>query len=97
MKPEITFPDFPLRCCGGYDHWRAGGMLFLLVLPHVGLTGTVILTNFSPGMTLALAFFAILVYPQELVTGNVSLVAGLSFGLAFGVTEIGSALLRKTG
>ena len=65
---------------------------FSLALPHVGLTGTVILTVFI-GMILSSAFSAILVYAQELVPGKVGLVAGLFFGLAFGVAGIGSAAL----
>ena len=65
---------------------------FSLALPHVGLTGTVILTVFI-GLILSSAFSAILVYAQELVPGKVGLVAGLFFGLAFGVAGIGSAAL----
>jgi FSR family fosmidomycin resistance protein-like MFS transporter len=61
-------------------------------LPHVGLTGTVVLTVFI-GVILASAFSAILVYAQELVPGNVGLMAGLFFGLAFGAAGIGSVLL----
>jgi FSR family fosmidomycin resistance protein-like MFS transporter len=67
---------------------------FSLVLPHVGLTGTVVLTVFI-GVILASAFSAILVYAQELVPGNVGLIAGLFFGLAFGAAGIGSALLGR--
>ncbi|MBX3738476.1 MAG: MFS transporter [Candidatus Didemnitutus sp.] len=65
---------------------------FSLLLPHVGLAGTVVLTVFI-GLILASAFSAILVYAQELLPGNVGLVAGLFFGLAFGAAGIGSALL----
>lgn len=67
---------------------------FSMALPHVGLTGTVVLTVFI-GVILASAFSAILVYAQELVTGNVGLIAGLFFGLAFGAAGIGSALLGR--
>jgi FSR family fosmidomycin resistance protein-like MFS transporter len=65
---------------------------FSLLLPHVGLTGTVILTVFI-GVILASAFSAILVYAQELVPGNVGMIAGLFFGLAFGIAGIGAAAL----
>ena len=65
---------------------------FSLLLPHVGLAGTVALTVFI-GVILASAFSAILVYATELVPGNVGLMAGLFFGLAFGAAGIGSALL----
>ncbi len=67
---------------------------FSLVLPHMGLTGTVVLTVFI-GVILASAFSAILVYAQELLPGNVGLVAGLFFGLAFGIAGIGAAVLGR--
>lgn len=65
---------------------------FSLALPHVGLVGTAVLTVFI-GMILASAFSAILVYAQELLPGKVGMVAGLFFGLAFGIAGIGSAAL----
>jgi FSR family fosmidomycin resistance protein-like MFS transporter len=65
---------------------------FTLVLPHVGLTATVILTVFI-GVILASAFSAILVYAQELVPEKVGMIAGLFFGLAFGIAGIGAAVL----
>ncbi len=67
---------------------------FSLLMPHMGLAGTVVLTVFI-GVILASAFSAILVYAQELVPGNVGLIAGLFFGLAFGAAGIGSALLGR--
>jgi FSR family fosmidomycin resistance protein-like MFS transporter len=67
---------------------------FSILLPHVGLVGTVILTVFI-GVILASAFSAILVYAQELVPGKVGMIAGLFFGLAFGVAGIGSAALGQ--
>jgi FSR family fosmidomycin resistance protein-like MFS transporter len=65
---------------------------FTLALPYVGLTGVVVLTVFI-GVILASAFSAILVYAQELVPGKVGMIAGLFFGLAFGIAGIGSAAL----
>ncbi|RIK88334.1 MAG: MFS transporter [Planctomycetota bacterium] len=65
---------------------------FALVLPHVGLTATVILTVFI-GMILASAFSAILVFAQELLPGRVGTVAGLFFGFAFGVSGIAAVAL----
>jgi len=65
---------------------------FTLLLPYVGLTATVVLTVFI-GTILASAFSAILVYAQELVPGKVGMIAGLFFGLAFGIAGIGSAAL----
>ncbi|MSU46453.1 MAG: MFS transporter [Lacunisphaera sp.] len=67
---------------------------FSLVLPHVGLTVTIVLTVFI-GVILASAFSAILVYAYELLPGNVGLVAGLFFGLAFGIAGIGSVVLGR--
>jgi len=67
---------------------------FTLLLPHVNLTTTVILTVFI-GFILASAFPAILVYAQELVPGKVGTIAGLFFGVAFGLGGIASATLGK--
>lgn len=67
---------------------------FSLALPHVGLQMTAVLTVFI-GLILASAFSAILVYAQELMPGKVGMVAGLFFGLAFGIAGIGSAVLGK--
>ncbi len=67
---------------------------FTLILPHVGLTATVILTVFI-GVILASAFSAILVYAQELVPGRVGMISGLFFGLAFGCAGIAAAALGR--
>jgi len=65
---------------------------FTLLLPYTGLAGTVTLSVVI-GLVLASAFSAILVYGMELMPGRVGMVAGLFFGLAFGMAGIGSALL----
>ncbi len=65
---------------------------FSLILPHVGLAATAALSVVI-GVVLASAFSAILVYAQEIVPGRVGLVAGLFFGLAFGISGIASAAL----
>lgn len=67
---------------------------FTLILPHAGLAWTIVLSVFI-GAILASAFSAILVYAQELIPGKVGLVAGLFFGLAFGISGIASAVLGK--
>jgi MFS transporter, FSR family, fosmidomycin resistance protein len=67
---------------------------FSLLLPHANLIEAAILTVFI-GVILASAFSAIVVYAQELVPGNVGMIAGLFFGLAFGMGGIGSAVLGK--
>jgi len=67
---------------------------FTLALPYTGLFGTAALSVVI-GVVLASAFSAILVYAQELLPGRVGFVAGLFFGLAFGMAGIGSALLGR--
>jgi len=65
---------------------------FSLIMPHVGLGMTAVLSVVI-GLVLASAFSAILVYAQELLPGKVGMIAGLFFGLAFGIAGIGSAVL----
>src|SRR4029079_4945199 len=73
--------------------WSILGVLpFTLALPWVGLFGTAVLSVII-GVTLASAFPAIVVYAQGLIPGRVGMVAGLFFGLAFGIAGIGAALL----
>jgi FSR family fosmidomycin resistance protein-like MFS transporter len=67
---------------------------FSLLLPHANLLWTAVLSVFI-GVILSSAFSAILVYAQELVPGKVGMIAGLFFGLAFGMGGIGSALMGK--
>ena len=79
-----------------YVIWASilGAAPFTLMLPHVNLLWTCILSVFI-GIILASAFSAILVYAQELIPGKLGLVSGLFFGFAFGMGGIGSALLGK--
>ena len=65
---------------------------FSLVLPHVGLVSTVLL-SFCAGFMLSSAFPAILLYAQELLPTKLGLVSGLFFGFSFGVGGIASAVL----
>ena len=67
---------------------------FTLLLPYANLAWTGPLT-FVIGLILASAFPAILVFAQELLPGKVGMVAGLFFGLAFGMAGIGAAVLGK--
>jgi len=67
---------------------------FALLLPHANLFWTAVLSAII-GFIMASAFPAILVYATELLPGNVGMVAGLFFGLAFGTAGIASALLGK--
>lgn len=67
---------------------------FTLILPYANLAWTGPLT-FIIGIILSSAFPAILVFAQELLPGKVGTVAGLFFGLAFGMAGIGAAVLGK--
>ena len=69
-----------------------GVLPFALLLPHVGLLSTVVLSVVI-GFLIASAFPAIVVYGQELMPGRVGMVSGLFFGLAFGIGGIGAAAL----
>lgn len=77
-----------------YVIWASilGAAPFTLLLPHVGLLWTIILAVII-GIIIASAFSAILVYATDLVPGKVGMIAGLFFGLAFGMGGLGSALL----
>jgi FSR family fosmidomycin resistance protein-like MFS transporter len=69
-----------------------GAAPFTLLLPFANLFWTGVL-SVGIGLIISSAFSAILVYGQELIPGKVGLVAGLFFGLAFGMGGLGSALL----
>jgi FSR family fosmidomycin resistance protein-like MFS transporter len=71
-----------------------GVLPFTLLLPQVNLFWTSVLSVII-GLILASAFSAIVVYGQELVPGNVGMIAGLFFGLAFGIGGLGAAVLGK--
>lgn len=69
-----------------------GAAPFTLLLPYADLTWTAILSVFI-GFVMSSAFAAIVVYAQELVPSKVGLVAGIFFGLMFGISGVGAALL----
>jgi FSR family fosmidomycin resistance protein-like MFS transporter len=71
-----------------------GVLPFTLVLPYANLFWTGILTVVI-GITLASASSAIIVYALELVPGRIGLVAGLFFGLSFGMAGIGAVALGR--
>ncbi|MGB5950414.1 MAG: MFS transporter [Parvibaculum sp.] len=79
-----------------YVIWASilGVLPFTLILPHVGLFWTSLL-SIPIGLILASAFPAIIVYAQELMPGRVGTVAGLFFGFAFGMGGIGAAVLGE--
>jgi FSR family fosmidomycin resistance protein-like MFS transporter len=71
-----------------------GVLPFTLALPYANLFWTGVLSVLI-GLILASAFSAILVYATELVPGRVGMVAGLFFGLSFGMGGLGAAVLGQ--
>lgn len=69
-----------------------GVLPFTLLLPHVGLYATAVLSVVI-AMGLASAFPQIVVFGQDLIPGKVGAVSGMFFGLAFGMSGIGAAFL----
>jgi len=65
---------------------------FSILLPYADLFWACILVACA-GFVLSSAFSIIVVYAQELLPGNVGLVSGLFFGLAFGLGGLGSVVL----
>ena len=63
-------------------------------MPFANLFWTAVLSVII-GFIMASAFPAILVYATELLPGKVGTIAGLFFGVAFGLAGIGSAVLGK--
>ncbi|WP_380181872.1 MFS transporter [Kalamiella sp. sgz302252] len=71
-----------------------GVIPFALILPHVDLLWTVVLTIII-GLVLSSAFAALVVYAQEVVPGRPGMVAGIMFGTMFGVGGLAAAGLGK--
>ena len=67
-----------------------GAAPFTLMLPYAGLTATIVLAVII-GVVISSAFSAILVYATDLMPGKVGMIAGVFFGLMFGLGGIGSA------
>ena len=71
-----------------------GALPFTLLLPHANLFWTGVLTVFI-SLIMASAFGAMLVYAMELLPARIGLVAGLFYGLSFGLGGIAAALLGR--
>ncbi|MDZ5635315.1 MFS transporter [Janthinobacterium sp. GMG1] len=69
-----------------------GAAPFTLLLPYVDLFWTAVLTVII-GFVISSAFSAIVVFAQELVPGKVGMIAGIFFGLMFGVSGIAAAAM----
>ena len=67
-----------------------GAAPFALMMPYVNLPLTIMLAVLS-GLIISSAFSAILVYATDLMPGRVGMIAGIFFGLTFGLGGIGSA------
>ena len=91
-----TFAGGPIgdRIGRKYVIWVSilGVLPFTLLLPQLGLVGTVI-DSIAIGLILSSAFSAMVVFATELSPGNVGAIAGLFFGLSFGLGGLGAAAL----
>lgn len=67
-----------------------GAAPFALAMPYVGLTWTIICC-FLSGLIIASAFSSIVVYATDLMPDKVGMIAGIFFGLMFGLGGLGSA------
>lgn len=67
-----------------------GAAPFAIALPFANLTWTLICT-FMSGFIIASAFSSIVVYATDLMPDKVGLIAGIFFGLMFGLGGLGSA------
>ena len=67
-----------------------GAAPFAIALPFVNFTWTIICT-FLSGLIIASAFSSIVVYATDLMPDKVGLIAGIFFGLMFGLGGLGSA------
>ena len=89
-----TFIGGPLgdRIGRKYVIWGSilGVAPFTLMLPYVGLVWTIALAVVI-GLVISSAFSAILVYATDLMPGKVGMIAGVFFGLMFGLGGLGSA------
>ena len=67
-----------------------GAAPFAIAMPFVNFTWTIIFT-FMSGLIIASAFSSIVVYATDLMPDKVGLIAGIFFGLMFGLGGLGSA------
>lgn len=67
-----------------------GAAPFAIAMPFANLTWTIICT-FLSGLIIASAFSSIVVYATDLMPDKVGLIAGVFFGLMFGLGGLGSA------
>lgn len=69
-----------------------GALPFTLAMPYANLPMTIVLSAII-GFIMASSFPAIVVMAQELVPGRVGMIAGIFFGISFGIGGIAAAVL----
>ena len=67
-----------------------GAAPFAIAIPYASLPWTIVCT-FLSGLIIASAFSSIVVYATDLMPDKVGLIAGIFFGLMFGLGGLGSA------
>lgn len=67
-----------------------GSAPFALIMPYTSFVWTIVCT-FLSGLIIASAFSSIVVYATDLMPDKVGLIAGIFFGLMFGLGGLGSA------
>lgn len=67
-----------------------GSAPFALIMPYANFAWTIVCT-FLSGLIIASAFSSIVVYATDLLPDKVGLIAGIFFGLMFGLGGLGSA------
>ncbi len=67
-----------------------GAAPFAMLMPYVGLTLT-LACAFLAGLVIASAFSSIVVYATDLMPDKTGMIAGVFFGLMFGLGGLGSA------
>jgi FSR family fosmidomycin resistance protein-like MFS transporter len=72
-----------------------GASPFAICVPFVDSLFLTCLLSVIVGFVLSSAFSAILIYAQELMPGRIGMIAGLFFGLAFGIAGVASVVLGK--
>lgn len=69
-----------------------GSAPFALIMPYANFAWTIVCT-FLSGLIIASAFSSIVVYATDLMPDKVGLIAGIFFGLMFGLGGLGSAFV----
>jgi FSR family fosmidomycin resistance protein-like MFS transporter len=71
-----------------------GALPFTLALPYAGLYASAVLSVFI-GVIISSTTSSIIVFAQELVPHRFGMISGVFFGVAFGISGLGAAVLGK--